>query len=422
MPTMDRDRRSPRGTIETFLGKALDRLAVEDEMRQLLRAPYRETQFELPLRCDDGSLKLFYGYRVQYDHSRGPFKGGLRYHPDLDLDHFVALASLMTWKTALADLPFGGGKGGINCDPAQLSANELETLTKRYVERIATLIGPDHDIPAPDMGTGQREMAWILESYSKRYGFEPAVVTGKPLALGGSHGRLAATGRGIALVASWAAEAQGRDIEGARVAIQGFGNVGSHAGRFLAGMGARVVAVSDAGGGLCNRQGLDIETLFKAFQGDDPPGSVTAACGRDAERIENADLLELEVDLLIPAAVGGVVNAENVDRVRAGLIVEGANQPLTADAAESLEERGIPVIPDILANAGGVIVSYLEWVQNRQRYQWPEKRIEKDLRNRLQSAWRDVKARAEGEGVSYRLAAYLIAVERIIRAIELRGF
>jgi glutamate dehydrogenase (NAD(P)+) len=415
------DTENPRESVDRFLDASFERLEIDPVMRQLIRSPYLELRFELPLRRRDGSMLLFYGYRVQHNQSRGPFKGGLRYHPMADLDHFVALASLMTWKTAVVDIPFGGAKGGVNCDPRELSTDELETLTKRYVERIGPLLGPDRDIVAPDMGTGPREMAWILEAYSKAHGYEPSIVTGKPVELGGSHGRVAATGRGVAMLTTWAVQAIGRSIEGAKLAVQGFGNVGSHAAKFLEELGAKVVAVSGVYGGLYNASGLDIGTMYEAVQVVERPPAVPEI-PVSGEAITNEELLTLDVDILVPAAIEGVINASNVDQVRAKLIVEGANMPVTATADAALEARGVPIVPDILANAGGVTVSYFEWAQSRYGYQWTEERVNRELEQKMRQAWHEVRERAHSESISYRLAAYLIAVERTMRAVELRGF
>ncbi|REJ88854.1 MAG: Glu/Leu/Phe/Val dehydrogenase [Planctomycetota bacterium] len=404
-----------------FVTDALERLGINDEMRHVLISPFREIKLELPMRMDDGSLRLFHGFRVQHNHSRGPFKGGLRYHPDVDLDHFRALASAMTWKCALADIPFGGGKGGINCDPRGMSRVERETLTKQFTERISPIIGPDRDVMAPDMGTGPHEMAWIFEEYSQDYGHEPAIVTGKPVELGGSAGRLAATGRGVALAARWAAETHDIDLKRARVAIQGFGNVARNAARLLAEDGASVVAVSGKPGGLLDQDGLDISALHSATEDREHPPSVTEL-DVEAERISNDDLLKLDVDILIPAAISDVINEDNAGDLRAKLIVEGANLPTTSEGAAVLEERGIPVVPDLLANAGGVIVSYLEWVQNRQRYRWDASRVKDELNAFLKTAWKTVLKRARDENISYRQSAYATAVERVRDAIELRGF
>ena len=412
----------PRKSCEKFLEDAFRNLDISPEMQQLLRSPYREVRFELPLKRDDGSINVFYGYRVQHNQSRGPFKGGLRYHEDVDIEHFVALAEIMTWKTSLLDLPFGGAKGGINCDPHKLSTGELEILTKRYVQRISMLIGPDRDIPAPDMGSGPREMAWIVDALSHNEGFNPAAVTGKPIALGGAHGRLEATGRGTALLTRLALEAEQRDVAGATVAIQGIGNVGAYAAKFLAEHDAKIVAISDSRCGLFNANGLEVEqTLEQVGKQKQVNGSLEDLKG-DFKTISNAELLELDVDVLIPAAVGGVINEENANRLKTKLIVEAANMPVTCDADSLLQERGVIIVPDILANAGGVTVSYLEWVQNRQRYQWSDDEVNQELEKRLTTAWQSVKKRATEENLNYRQTAYVIAVERIVSAINMRGF
>jgi len=410
----------PAECTDVFLQEALSRLRTSSEMVHLLRGPYREAKLELPLRRDDGELDIYHGYRVQHDQARGPFKGGLRYHPSADLSHFRGLASVMTWKTAVVDVPFGGAKGGIDCDVHELSKRELEALTKSYVEKLADILGPNRDIPAPDMGTGPREMAWIVDAYSRRYGHEPGVVTGKPIQLGGSPGRVEATGRGVSLVTGWAMEAEGMELQGASVAIQGFGNVGSHAAKYLSERGARVVAVSDARGGIFRGDGLDVERLFHVSRSTEEYTPVRGI-GVEHEEISNAELLTLDVDVLIPAAIGGVVTGENADEVSASLVVEGANLPITCEAADVLSRRGIPVIPDILANAGGVTVSYLEWVQNRERYRWTEERVNRELRDFLRRAWRRVRQIAVEESVGYRLAAYLLAAERVKEATVLRG-
>jgi len=414
------DRKSPVQSGEQFLERAFDHLQIETHMRHLLRACYREVRFELPLKRDDGSMALFTGYRVQHDQSLGPFKGGLRFHPDVDMDHFVALARLMTWKCALLGLPFGGAKGGVDCDPEALSERELENLTKRLVTRLDMIIGPNRDIPAPDMGTGPQEMAWIVDAYAHRFGYAPGVVTGKPVSLGGSQGRLQATGRGVAQIAELAASANGLDIEEASVAIQGFGNVGSNAARFLHEAGAKVVAVSDVGGGRYQEDGLPLDRLF-----DNPKDSARPVSSGDVElsgdQISNEDLLELDVDILIPAAIGHVITRDNVENVKAGLVVEAANMPVESEADEVLAERGIHVVPDLLANAGGVTVSYLEWVQNQNRYQWSEEKVNRELKERMGQAWEETSSRAGEEDISLRLAAYSTAVERVINAIHLRG-
>jgi len=405
---------------DRFVSDAMDRLEMDEEMRLVLRTPYRVVEVELPLVRDDGGISVYTGFRVQHDQNRGPFKGGLRYHPSVDREHALGLAQLMTWKTAVVDIPFGGGKGGINVDPGAHSERELERLTKLFVTRLGPVIGPEIDIPAPDVGTGAREMGWIYEAYAKWAGARPGVVTGKPVELGGSLGRTEATGRGVCHVTRWACEALDRPLEGATVAVQGFGNVGSHAALFLARAGARVVAVSNRYGGIHHAEGLDVETLFAA----------TAEAGADiqlheaaeGERLEGGELLGLSVEILVPAALEDVIHPENVDDVQAKLVVEGANAPVQCDADDALAERGVTVVPDILANAGGVTVSYLEWVQNRQRYRWPEERVNAELEATLQKAWSGVRERAAARGSSLREAAYDLAVGRVKRAIDLRGF
>ena len=414
--------KSLRNTCERFLNDAFELLDVPPEMQQMMRSPYREVRFELPLKRDDGSIKLFYGYRVQHNQSRGPFKGGLRYHPDVDLEHFIALAEVMTWKTSLFDLPFGGAKGGINCNPAELSEKELETLTKQYVRRMLTLLGPDRDIPAPDMGTGAKEMAWILDECAHNGGFNPAAVTGKPLALGGAAGRLEATGFGVALMAVNAANAQGVEIEGATVAIQGMGNVAEHAAGFLAERGAKIVALSSSSGGLYQKSGLDVDTMFNDIHPANNPKKAIDEITGDFDKISNEELLQLNVDILIPAAVSDVIHEDNVDKLQARLIVEAANIPVSCSAVDSLEERQIPVVPDILANSGGVTASYYEWVQNRQRCQWSRKKVMRKLEKRLSQVWDMVEARAVQDRLNYRQSAYAIALQRVMTAVNLRGF
>ncbi|MEM9554477.1 MAG: Glu/Leu/Phe/Val dehydrogenase dimerization domain-containing protein [Acidobacteriota bacterium] len=401
------------------LTATFDRLELDETLACQLRAPHREVAVELPLRLDDGSMRIYRGYRVQHDRSLGPFKGGLRYHPHMDIEHARLLASLMTWKTSLALLPFGGAKGGIDCDPRALSANERERLTKLFVDRLGTLIGPDRDIPAPDAGTGGREMAWIVERYSARHGEHPGVVTGKPIELGGSPGRVEATGRGVSLATRWALEAEGRALEGASVAIQGFGNVGRHAARLLHDAGAKVVAISTVEGAVHDPAGLDIPRLFAAYESGAPDDPATLA--GSGEEIERDSLLFLDVDVLIPAALEDAIHHGNVERVQARMIVEAANAPLDVVADRILGERGVPVIPDLFANAGGVTVSYFEWVQNLSRYQWEVERVRGELEKRMRKAWDALLERRRSADLDYRTAAYGLAVERVVRALRLRG-
>lgn len=402
--------------VNAYLDGTFERLEVGDQLARLLISPHRETSCELPIRCD-GAIEVFRGYRVQHDRSRGPFKGGLRFHPQVDLGHFRALASIMTWKCALLDLPFGGAKGGIRCDPHALTDEQKRQLIRGFVRHMGPLLGPDRDVPAPDVGTGEREMGWFFEEYSSQRGSEPAIVTGKPRALGGSEGRLDATGSGIALVTRWCAQALGLDLEGARVAIQGIGNVARPVARDLDAAGAHVVAVSDSKGALYNRDGLDVEELLSCVDEVDRVSDAPV----EGEAIDNDALLCLDVDILVPCALESAIHEGNADAVQARLVVEGANLPVTREADAILEDAGVAVIPDLMANAGGVTVSYLEWVQNRQRYRWSRARVEQELEERLRAAWSTLCQRREEESISYREAAYLLAVERVKEAIELRG-
>jgi glutamate dehydrogenase (NAD(P)+) len=406
-------------TCTGFLNQALDRAEVEDELRELLRNATREVSFKVPIRRQDGSLSVFQGYRVQHNASRGPFKGGLRFHPDVELDHFRALARAMTLKCAVVDVPFGGAKGGIAVDPKTLSEHELEALTKGMVERIDPIIGTDLDIPAPDMGTTPAMMAWIFDAYSKRHGYSPGVVTGKPYALGGIRGRVEATGYGAAHVTALAWSAEDRELDGARVAIQGFGNVGRFAALRLVELGARVVAVSDHRNGVYHEKGLDIATLVEAVEaGDD--GELAEQVEGDV--VDNAELLEADVDILMPAAIENVISEDNAGAVKARMVVEAANLPVTCEADRILGEAGVTVVPDLLVNAGGVTVSYFEWAQNSARDHWTRERTVERLEARLEQAWNDILEKADGDPRGLRDATYDLAVERICNAILLRGF
>lgn len=407
---------SPLRTVTAQLKACFDRLQLDATERALLETPVREVTCELPLRRDDGTMMVFKAFRVQHDNSRGPFKGGLRFHPNVEIDHFRALAQVMTWKSALVEIPFGGGKGGIACDPATLSVGERERLVKLLVSRLDGLIGPTRDIPAPDMGTSEIDMAWFYQAYSARYGDVPDCVTGKPVALQGSHGRIRATGHAAALFARWQLESVGKPVEGASIAIQGFGNVARAAARSLAEMGARVVAVSRSSGGRYHEAGLPLEELKHAEAQQD---NDLAPLGGDV--IDNAELLALDVDVLIPAAVELAITEANVDQVRARAIVEAANVPLSTEAAVELHQRGIASVPDVLASAGGVTVSYLEWVQNRSRRTWPEAQVMDVQADHLRRGWDSVHGRAEADQTSLRDAAYDVAVERVLQAARLRG-
>jgi glutamate dehydrogenase (NAD(P)+) len=405
---------TPFEAVNLQFDRAALRLDLPEPLQVSLKTPFREVLVELPLMVD-GEVRTFHGYRVQHDRSRGPMKGGLRYHPEVDLDEVRALASLMTWKTAVVDIPYGGAKGGIDCDPRTLSAEHVERLTRTFIERIHQFIGPYEDIPGPDVNTNPRIMAWIVDEYSKFRGYSPGVVTGKPLQLGGSEGRLSATARGLAIVTAAAAPGFGIDLRGATVAIQGFGNVGSWAAHFLAAEGCRIVAVSDVEGGIFAGDGIDPERARTVVERE---GSVVALGG---EPLSNEALLALEVDILVPAALGDVLHGGNAADVRARLVVEGANAPVTPVADELLHERGVHVLPDILANAGGVTVSYYEWVQNLQQLRWSAERVDRELTGTMTAAWEAVCHVAAEHTVPLRQAAFMLAIRRVAEASALRG-
>lgn len=407
---------APYEAVNFFFNQAADLIDLPDSARMLLSTPTRELRVELPLRKDDGSLDVFIGYRVQHDNSRGPYKGGIRYHPTADLDEVRALASLMTWKTAVVDVPFGGAKGGIEVDTSTLSVTELERLTRRYTRAIAEVIGPTTDIPAPDMATNAQVMAWIVDQYSQLHGYYPGVVTGKPIELGGSLGRNEATGTGCIICLDQVMNSLGRQRPEVTIAIQGFGNVGRWAAVEAVTRGYQVVAVSDVNGGIVNMDGLDVLALIDHV---DETGSVVGAPGADA--LDAGELLALDVDVLIPAAIGGVINPSNVDRIRASVIVEGANGPITPKADALLASRGVTIVPDIIANAGGVTVSYFEWVQNLQRFTWSRQRVMGELESTLSAAYRVVAQRARDLQSPLRQAAFAVGLERVRDASALRG-
>lgn len=403
-----------------FLNRAFDDLGIPDAQRELLLASFREVSISIPVtltRNGQETIRTFQGHRIQHNHARGPFKGGLRYHPSVEGGEVRALAQVMTWKTALIDVPFGGAKGGIAVDPAELTHSELEVLTKRFTQKMSPVIGPQNDIPAPDVGTDETVMAWLLEEYSKMSGYTPAVVTGKPVELGGSEGRKEATGHGVAHVTSLVLGRKSREPADTRVAVQGFGNVGGHAALGLAEMGCKVVAVSDVSGGVFSEDGVDVEAARRHVR---EAGSLAGFSGGDP--IGNPELLALPCDVLVPAALEGAIDCDNVDDVKAEIVVEAANIPITYDAEDSLRERGVMVVPDILANAGGVLVSYYEWVQNLQELPWDRDTVISRLEQRLSRTYRDVESLAERRGVDLRTAAYEIAIGRVARAITLRGF
>ena len=404
---------------DRFVGEAFERLGLSDAQRQLLLHSFREVTIQIPLQADRSteSLRVLTGYRVQHNHARGPFKGGLRYHPSVKLEEVRALAQLMTWKTALVDVPFGGAKGGISVDPTLLTVHELETLTKRFTQKMAPILGEHQDVPAPDVNTNAQHMAWIFEEYSKLHGQRPAVVTGKPVELGGSLGREEATGHGVAEIAARTAGDLGLDVSSVRVVIQGFGNVGSHAARRLHEIGARIIAVSDVHGGVFRESGLDIAAASAHVE---RVGQLEGLEGTEA--IENDELLALPCDILIPAALEAAIHCGNVDRIRATIVVEGANMPVTHMADDHLQDAGVTVVPDLLANAGGVTASYFEWVQNIQQFPWNRDAVLSRLDDCLSHAYESVRHAAESERISMRTAAYEQAVQRTLHAMDLRGY
>ena len=403
--------------VNVFFDRAADRLGLDDGVRELLRVPWRELRVSVPVRMDDGSIQVFAGYRIQHNGARGPYKGGVRYHPEADQEEVKALASLMTWKTALVDIPFGGAKGGVQCDPHALSTDELNRLTRRYTVNIEHLIAVNRDIPAPDLGTNAQTMAWMMDAYSQIHGYNPGIVTGKPVELGGSLGREEATGRGVVFVMRAAAADLGLDVEGARVAVQGFGNVGSWTARAASELGCSVVAVSDVNGGVHNAAGLDIGALVRHVE---EAGTVVGFA--DAEPISNDELLEIDCDVLIPAAIDRVIHAGNAPRISARLVVEAANHPLTPEADAILQDRGIGVVPDVLVNAGGVIVSYFEWTQNLYQHRWTLEEVNTELETMITNAYATVRETALSERISYRDAAFFVGVGRVAEAARLRGF
>ena len=384
---------------------------------KILTHPKRQIIVSCPVMMDSGEIKVFTGYRVQYNITLGPAKGGIRYHPDVSLDEVTTLAAWMTWKCAVAHIPFGGGKGGVICDPATMSPRELEALTRRYITEIIEAIGPEKDVPAPDVNTNDQVMAWIMDTYSMHVGHtETAVVTGKPIEMGGSLGRREATGRGVMIVAREAAKHLGFDIKGATVAVQGFDNVGSVSADLLSKAGAKVVAVTDSKGGVYNAQGLDITKLL-----DYAKAHKTIAGFPGGDPLAPESIWALDVDVLIPAALENQITMENAPRIKARLVIEGANGPTTPDAHQHLHDRGVLVVPDILANSGGVTVSYFEWVQDRYGYFWEEDDVTTRLEKKMCEAFNAVREKAQAYKVDFRTAAYIVAISRVGAVTKLRG-
>ena len=403
--------------VTWFFDQAARHLEIDEELQALMRQPWRELTVEVPIRLDDGKLKVFTGYRVQHNGARGPYKGGVRFHPKADLNEVRALAALMTWKTAVADIPYGGAKGGVVCDPSELSQTELNLLTRRYTQNISHILGVTRDIPAPDLGTNSQTMAWMMDAYGQLQGYAPGIVTGKPLELGGSFGREAAPGQGLVYCLEEWSRLTNHPVLGAKVVVQGFGQVGSWAARLIGDLGCIVVGISDINGGVYNPEGLDITGLLE-YSGDQ--GSIVGFPG--AETVDGEEFLELPCDILVPAAIERVIHTANADRIKARVIMEAANHPVTPAADLLLHDRGVIILPDILVNAGGVVVSYFEWAQNIQQFRWEEERVNQELATIMRQATSSVVETAQGDSLSLREAAFVIGVGRVARAIQLRGF
>ena len=398
---------------------AAEKLNLDHSMRRVLRVPQRELSVNFPVKMDNGEIQVFSGYRVQHNVSRGPAKGGIRYHPSVDIDEVRALAMWMTWKCALVNIPYGGAKGGVLVDPTKLSQPELERLTRRFATEISILVGAEKDIPAPDMGTNGQIMAWFMDTISMHRGYTvPAVITGKPVEVGGSLGRVEATGRGVSIVARDAAMHLGMKLDGASVVVQGFGNVGSVTADLMQKMGCKIVAVSDVTGGYYNKRGLDIPAMI-AYTKKNRTLEGYKADG--IERVNNNELLELNCDILAPCALENQISEHNADKIKCKLLVEGANGPTTPAADDILFERGVFVVPDILANAGGVTVSYFEWVQGLQEFFWTEEEINKKLERVMEHSFQAVLEKTLSHKVSMRMGGYMVAVQRVAEATQIRG-
>jgi glutamate dehydrogenase (NAD(P)+) len=403
--------------VSHWFREAAERLDLADDVAAVLRSSYREVQVQVPVKLQDGKIHVFSGYRVQHNGARGPYKGGIRYHPEVDLDEVRALAELMTWKTAIAGIPYGGAKGGVNIDPKKLESHELQGATRSFMDKIEKVLGPTRDIPAPDVGTDAQVMAWMMDEYGKLHGHTPVIVTGKPIALEGSYGREAATGRGLVFCYREAAPQVGLTPSETRFVVQGYGNVGSWAARIMQQLGCRMVGASDAHGAIRHDGGIDANALAAHEAGGghlpDFPG---------AEAIPPEDLLAIECEVFIPAALGGMIHADNADDLNCKVVIEGANSPTTPTADEILGDKGVFIVPDVMANAGGVVVSYFEWVQNLQHFRWDEREVNDRLGTIMRRAYRECLARAREDDVSLRVACFELGIERVLEAAHLRGY
>ena len=406
---------SSSNPTEAAYKSAVEKLGLKSNIARALEIPDRELKVEIPFRRDNGEIDSVVGYRVQHNNTRGPFKGGIRYHHHVDIDEVRSLATLMTWKTALVDIPYGGGKGGIGINPNDYSKVELERISRKFFRAIDPIIGVNIDIPAPDVNTNAQVMSWFMDEYSQTHGYTPGIVTGKPIELGGSEGREAATGRGTAIITREAAEKWNIDLKGAKVVVQGFGNVGSYAAKFLHEYGCKIIGVSDISGGLYAPDGFDVEELF-----DYNYKHRTIDGYQYGKKITNEELLALECDFLIPAALGSAINEDNVDSLNCKIIIEAANGPVTGEAADKLWKKKIAIIPDILTNAGGVTVSYFEWVQNLQQFKWPEDEINQKLEQKMVAAFNEVYSVKQNKNVPMRIASFMVAIDRVSTAYNLR--
>ncbi|HKP20293.1 MAG TPA: Glu/Leu/Phe/Val dehydrogenase dimerization domain-containing protein [Thermoleophilaceae bacterium] len=404
--------------VEHWFKIAAERLELPDDVAAVFRSSYREVQVQVPVRLSDDKVHVFSGYRVQHNGARGPYKGGIRFHPEVDLDEVRALAELMTWKTAIVNIPYGGAKGGVNCDPSKLEPKEVQSVARSFMDKIEKVLGPQRDIPAPDVGTNAQVMAWLMDEYGKLHGHTPACVTGKPIALEGSFGREAATGRGVVQVFTEAASEDDLDPGDATFVMQGFGNVGAWAARFMQELGAKMVGVADADGAIASEGGIDAEKLAEHVR----EGGKVTEFHSGADEIDPDDLVALECDVFIPAALGGMLHADNADRMQCRMVVEGANSPTTPKADEILTDKGVHIVPDVLANAGGVVVSYFEWVQNLQHFRWSEDEVNEKLGEIMRRAYRQVAERAQENSTPMRPAAYEVGIERVVEAASTRGY
>jgi len=404
--------------VRHYFDLAADRMELADDVRVVFWTPYREVTVQVPVKLSDGKVHVYSGYRIQHNGARGPYKGGIRFHPEVDVDEVRALASLMTWKTAVAGVPFGGAKGGINCPTDKLDQSELQRIARSFMDKIEKVLGPTRDIPAPDVGTNAQVMAWFMDEYGKLHGHSPAICTGKPIALEGSYGREAATGRGCVYMFREAAPQLSLSPADTTFVVQGYGNVGSWAARLMQQLGSTMVAVSDANGAIRSDHGIDANALHEHIS---KGGLISEFEG--AEEIDPDDLVAVPCDVFIPAALGGMIHEGNAERMRCKMLLEGANSPTTPAADEILKANDVYVIPDVMANAGGVVVSYFEWVQNLQHFRWEEREVNDKLGTIMRRAYREVSSRAKEEGgLPLREAAYLVGLERVVEAARIRGY